>query len=94
MREITEESTNRKRGEKLSSMHDGSFSGNEIMTVMVATKGKNRTERMPGKTIGHIMEHIVCRHMRPCQHQGSSYFPSTDKQYLCLLVEQTMKRPD
>lgn len=92
-KETTEESKNRE-GKRLSSMHDASFSGDELMTMMTTTKEKKRKERTSERTMGRVMEHIAHRHMQPCQNQGSSYFLSKDKQYLCSLVEQTMKRPD
>ena len=34
------------------------------------------------------------RHVQPLQYRENSFFLSTDKQYICAMVTQTMKNPD
>ena len=63
------------------------------VTTSAAVKKQLASERTMKQT-DYFMEHIMQRHVHPLQYRENSFFLSTDKQYICAMVTETMKEPD
>ena len=68
---------------------DGDGDGDGEVTTAAAAGATATTAR----EMEH-MEHILQRHMKPLKFKRKSYFLSRNKQYICVLVRETMTRPD
>ena len=61
-----------------------------VADVAVTTSAAVKKQLASERTMKHIMQ----RHVHPLQYRENSFFLSTDKQYICAMVTETMKEPD